>query len=552
MNRPATAMAADAAPPVTETAARWLASGPRRELYFFNLYRLLQAALLTGLCFSPLGERLIVLVSGDVARGVALAWLVTGVGLLIAARRQSSNVASHALIGVLIDICVVTAAFFSIAGLEAGIGALLIVNVCAAALLLPARDAYPVALLAGAGVVFGLGFGSGGSQWLEATLFAASYLGATFLMQTLGERMRQSEARIESQQTDLVEMSQLNALILKRLRTGVLVVDRANRIRQINDAAAGLLGRRSAEINQLLALSPELAQRIDAWRQGRSDSSALLLGKDETAVIPRAARLGAGPDDLVLVFLEDVSVMSEQAEQLTLTSLGRLSASIAHEIRNPLAAIRYAAELLGEEPALGDEERRLVEIIRGQCGRMNGIVDNILLLARRERSQPTQIELVSWCREWLDEFTHLQALDQDTVELVADQAPVSAQVDPTQLRQVIWNLVQNARRYGRDASGRAQVSVFPRQLDDGRPAIEVIDRGPGLTREQAAVVFEPFFTTGEHSTGLGLYISRQLCEANLARLDYIARDTGACFRITLASPDRSPSWAAKPAIAGKH
>jgi two-component system sensor histidine kinase PilS (NtrC family) len=327
-------------------------------------------------------------------------------------------------------------------------------------------------------------------------------------------------------------------MILKRMSTGVMVVDGANRVRRLNDAAQRLLGRIPAGVDQLLAISPDLAVRLDDWRKsGKDDRAAMQLAADAAPVVPRFARFGAGSEDLALIFLDDVSVVTRQAEQLTLSSLGRLSASIAHEIRNPLAAIRYAAELLGESTALVDEERRLVEIIRGQCGRMNGIVDNILLLARRERSRPEQIELAAWVREWVSEYTATNQLAGDRVEVVIDRDPLPAMIDPGQLRQVIWNLVHNARRYGRDASGQAQVSLYLRELDAHHPAIEVIDTGPGIPPDRALLIFEPFQTSSDHSTGLGLYIARQLCEANLGRLDLVPRPGGgACFRITLAAP----------------
>jgi len=510
--------------------------GSRRELYFLALYRLLEAALLVGLCFSPLGERFIVLISEESAQVASLAYLIGAAALFLAAIRFRAAPTTQVLVGIVLDILVAGTAFFAMDGLEAGIAALMLVNVSSAALLLPPRDALPAAALASIVVLAGLGLGA--SLWTEGSLFAASYLGAALLMQSLRARMTEAERRVERQEADLADLSRVNAMILKRMSTGVLVVDGANRIRQHNDAASRLLGGLPHGVDQLLAISPELAQRLDDWRaDGRDDRSALQLAPESPPVIPRFVRFGSAGDDLVLVFLDDVSVVTRQAEQLTLNSLGRLSASIAHEIRNPLAAIRYAVELLGESPALVDEERRLVEIIRGQCGRMNGIVDNILLLARRERSRPERIEVAAWVRDWVEEFRTTNQIGDDRVEAIVDREPLPAMVDPGQLRQVLWNLVQNARRYGRDAAGHAHVSLYVREIEGAKPVIEVIDTGPGIPHERALLVFEPFQTSSDHSTGLGLYIARQLCEANLGRLDYIERPGGgACFRITLAAP----------------
>ncbi len=517
------------------TSAPWRA-GPRRELYFFALYRLLEAVLLVGLSFSPLGDQVIVLVSEQSAQIASIAYLLGAFALLLAAIRFRAAPATQVLVGIVLDMLVAGTAFFAMDGLEAGIAALLLVNVSSAALLLPPREALPVAALASLVVLAGLGLGA--NLWTEGILFAASYLGAALLMQSLRARMTEAERRVERQEADLADLARVNAMVLKRMSTGVLVVDGANRIRQRNDAAARLLGRVPEGVDQLLAISPELAQRLDDWRaDGRDERHALQFGPESPPVIPRFVRFGSAGDDLTLVFLDDVSVVTRHAEQLTLNSLGRLSASIAHEIRNPLAAIRYAAELLGESPALVDEERRLVEIIRGQCGRMNGIVDNILLLARRERSRPERVELAGWVREWVAEFRATNQIGEDCVEVLVDREPLPAMVDPGQLRQVLWNLVQNARRYGRDETGRAHVSLYVRELEGARPAVEVIDTGPGIPHDRALLIFEPFQTSSDHSTGLGLYIARQLCEANLGRLDYVERPGGgACFRITLAAP----------------
>lgn len=509
----------------------------RRELYFFALYRVLEAALLVGLCFSAFGERLITLVSEQSAQIAALAYLLGAVGLFLAALRAKAAIVVQVRVGIFLDLLTATTAFFAVNGLEAGIAAMLLVNVSAAALMLAAREAYPMAAAAALAVIAGLGIGAGPpGLWTEAWLFAASYLGGAALMQLLGTRMREAESEVQRQEADIADLNRVNAMILKRMRTGVLVVDRGNRIHQRNEAADQLLGRPPANVSQLLALSPDLAQRLDEWRAGvRAEATALTLGYETSPVIPRFARLGGSQDDLAIVFLDDVSIVSQQAEQLTLSSLGRLSASIAHEIRNPLAAINYAAELLGESRDLVDEERRLVDIIRGQCGRMNGIVENILKLARRDRSRPERIELGAWARSFVAEFKALKPLGDDSVEAVVDREPLEALVDPGQLHQIIGNLVDNARRYGRSDNGRAEIKLFVRVLENGRPAIDVSDRGQGVSRERAAQIFEPFFTTSDHSTGLGLYLARQLAEANLGRIESVPRDDGACFRVSLAN-----------------
>jgi two-component system sensor histidine kinase PilS (NtrC family) len=256
-------------------------------------------------------------------------------------------------------------------------------------------------------------------------------------------------------------------------------------------------------------------------------------------VVPRFTRLAPGDDSLVLIFLDDTSLVSRRAEELTLSSLGRLSASIAHEIRNPLAAIRYSAQLLAESPDMKDGDQRMVEIINNHCGRLNEIIENILQLSRRERSRPETLDLGRWASDFVAEYLQGNDIGSDTLRAVAGHSRVTAVADPQQLQQVAWNLVQNALRYGRMPGEPARVIVVSRLGEHGEPILEVIDRGPGIPPKVAAQMFEPFYTTHEYGTGLGLYLARQMSEANQAALEYVrVAGGGSCFRLVLAPPAR--------------
>jgi hypothetical protein len=198
-------------------------------------------------------------------------------------------------------------------------------------------------------------------------------------------------------------------------------------------------------------------------------------------VVPRFSRLAPNDDSLVLIFLDDTSLVSRRAEELTLSSLGRLSASIAHEIRNPLAAIRYSAQLLAESTDMNPTDLRMVEIINNHCSRLNEIIENILQLSRRERSRPETLNLGDWSHSFVEEYRQGNDLGADSLRVIDNSpAPVAAVADPQQLQQVIWNLVQNAlavwthaRRVGaRDGGGAARRT---RRADSGsdrsRPGI---------------------------------------------------------------------------------
>ena len=238
------------------------------------------------------------------------------------------------------------------------------------------------------------------------------------------------------------------------------------------------------------------------------------------------------------IFLEDETQLSRRAEELTLTSLGRLSASIAHEIRNPLGAIGNAAQLLQESTDIPELDRQLVTIIYGQCKRMNGIVENVLQLSRRERSRPEDVSLSEWVEEFLREFRQSLPAGQDFIRVRIEKPNLRALVDPSQLTQACWNLVRNALAYGRQPDAMPEVIIRIRQLVDQPGAvIEIIDRGPGIPEKLRASLFQPFFTTRADGTGLGLYISKELLEANQASIEYVPVPAGgSCFRIQLTAP----------------
>jgi len=392
----------------------------------------------------------------------------------------------------------------------------------------------------------------GDRDLLEAALFGLAYFATTTLCHVLGRQLRATEALAEQRSTDLANLAQVNELIIRRMKTGVLLVDDANRIHQINESAWMLMGNPGADQRDLGQLAPELSRRLYHWMtSGKLDETATQLADGVPEVVPRFTRLAPNDDSHVLIFLDDTSLLSRRAEELTLTSLGRLSASIAHEIRNPLAAIRYSAQLLAESRSMDATDQRMVEIINNHCIRLNEIIENILQLSRRERSRPETLDLGHWAQAFVEEYCQGNDLGADSLRAIANSGtPVAAVADPQQLQQVVWNLVQNALRYGRLPGEPARVMVVTRQGEHGVPILEVIDRGPGIAPKVAAQIFEPFYTTHEYGTGLGLYLARQMSDANQAALEYVrVAGGGSCFRLVLTPPARSPADAAETAQA---
>ena len=521
----------------------------RHELSFLNAFRLVQALVYVGLAFSPPGLGWPELATPDFARAVTTAYLMFALVALLFNRRSMPYARTVVATTLAVDITAAVLAIAAMHDARIGIAMMLAVNLSAGALILPLRLSSFFAALATLGILGHTLFGTsannpGDRDLLEAALFGLAYFATTTLCHVLGRQLRATEALAEQRSTDLANLAQVNELIIRRMKTGVLLVDDANRIHQINESAWMLLGNPSADQRDLGRLAPELSRRLYHWMtSGKLDETATQLADGVPEVVPRFTRLAPNDDSHVLIFLDDTSLLSRRAEELTLTSLGRLSASIAHEIRNPLAAIRYSAQLLAESKSMDATDQRMVEIINNHCIRLNEIIENILQLSRRERSRPETLDLGHWAQNFVDEYCQGNDLGADSLRVIAGSgAPVAAVADPQQLQQVVWNLVQNALRYGRLPGEPARVMVVTRQGEHGVPILEVIDRGPGIAPKVAAQIFEPFYTTHEYGTGLGLYLARQMSDANQAALEYVrVAGGGSCFRLVLTPPARSPA-----------
>ncbi len=515
----------------------------RRELYFFNLYRMLEGIIYAALVLSPLAVDWVKVSHPVLGRLTALAYLLVAFGLLVSTDRMRRRIGLSIGWALVMDIVAASLILFALAGGHGAIPIMLMVNVGVGALLLPFRQSILLAGVAALGVLSPdvahyVQHGEVQRSLVESALFGLAYFAIAGLCAHLGRQMRETEALAEQRGADLLNLEQVNDLIIRRMKTGVLLVDGANNILRINESAWHLIGNPSPNQRDLGAVASELSRRLYHWRHsGRIDQTPVALAADVPEVIPRFSRMAPNDDTHVLIFLDDTSLLSRRAEEMTLASLGRLSASIAHEIRNPLAAIRYSAQLLAESDSLTEEDRRLVDIVNNHCTRANEVVENILQLSRRERSRPESIDVNAWALAFVEDYKQSNDLGSDHLRAITQNRTIEAMVDPQHLQQVVWNLVQNAIRYGREPGEAARVVVVARlATDKGPPLLEVVDRGPGIPAKVAAQIFDPFFTTSDYGTGLGLYLAKQMCEASQASLEYVpVAGGGACFRITLAA-----------------
>lgn len=373
---------------------------------------------------------------------------------------------------------------------------------------------------------------------LRAGIQGAAFFATAILVGQLSKRIRMTEALARSRAEDIETLEELNHLIIQRMLTGIIVATAGGRVLLTNKAASDLLGLNSPD--DLSSLPSILKERLNAWKLNPELRTLSFSGASAKAPIQASfAPLQKGDLRSVIIFLEDTGKVSQQAQELKLMSLGRLTAGIAHEIRNPLGAASHAAQLLLESPDLDGSDRKMTEIIQRHCVRMNGIIENVLQLSRGKNSQPEAIDLNAWLKQFLQDFTADGTLPYDISCNLSD-TDINARFDPSHLNQILTNLLSNALRYSEKQTGEQRAEIrLTRTEGEGQIQLWVIDEGPGVSFEDRKHLFEPFFTTDKKGTGLGLYISRELCEANQASLDYVEQKLGGCFRITFAHPLKS-------------
>ncbi len=431
-------------------------------------------------------------------------------------------------------------------GLESGLGNLLVIPIIAASLIMGQRLALSFAALATLGllaqqILITLSFPE-----MEARYTHAGVLGALFMLLAVGgtrvaRQLRESEALAARRGLDLRNLEELNDYIIHHLRTGIVVVDHEDRLQLMNGAAGQFLGvsrtRRGAPIAEV---SQQLADLVEARRERPWDRPPSFTAHDgETVIIPRFTELGPRRQTGTLIFLEDSSLETERAQEMKLAALGRFTASIAHELRNPLGAISHAQQLLSETEPLTDRQRHLLDIIDRHGRRLNRIIETVLKLSRRETTEPRPLELQSWLEDFVSEMVETGKLRHEEIRVENPETPVEARMDRDQLHQVMTNLVDNALNHGESREDGLRVLVRLGYLTEGRrPFLEVTDFGPGISEREQDRMFEPFYTATTRGTGLGLFVARELCDANRAKLEYRDSPEGCTFRIRFSDPER--------------
>ncbi|HEY0287049.1 MAG TPA: ATP-binding protein [Pseudomonas sp.] len=526
---------------MTAEALSLAAPQARRILRLYHLYRLTIGVMLVLLISSSLDAQLLELANIDLFRIGSWLYLVLNILIVVLLERPRNQ--GQLFILAMSDAIMLSALFYAGGGAPSGIGNLIIASVAISNVLLRKRTGLLIAAISAIGIIYLTFYISyhkpaAANHYVQAGSLGALCFAAALLVQALVRRLQVSENIAEQRAADVNNLEELNALILQRMRTGILVLDAKHKVLLANQSALTLLGHEHLLGETIDDYSPQLVERLRQW-QINPTLAPRSISTSAAGPVLRAGfiALTSGNHRHTLIFLEDLSQISQQAQQLKLAALGRLTAGIAHEIRNPLGAISHAAQLLAESEELDDADRRLSQIIQDQSRRMNLVIENVLQLSRRRQTEPQLLDLKQWLEQFVANMRSSLATNQQ-VHLDAEPGTLTTRMDAEQLLQVMTNLVQNGLRYSAKKHVVAQVwlNLFRNPMSE-LPTLEVLDDGPGVAQQHLTKIFEPFFTTENKGTGLGLYLSRELCESNQANLDYSPREGGgSCMRITFAHP----------------
>lgn len=443
-----------------------------------------------------------------------------------------------------IDIGIIMLMSYCSGSADSGLPLLLIVTISAASITLPGQLSLSIASLATISAISEVAAHTliervDAQQFIVSGMTGTAYFSTAIAIRYLSARIVKAQQLAEHRRADIEKLSRINQRIVQSMQTGIVVMSQTGHIKLMNAAAAELLEMPPQGSTSLQKDQYAPAALIEMARENKHRSKVINIGTRHLDVHVNMSTLEQQGQSDRLLYLENISKISQRAQNLKLASLGRLTASIAHEIRNPLSAISHASELLAESPNLEDSDIRFAAIIQNHAKRMNDIIKNILELSRGRSSTPEHFDLLEWLQRFCDDWRPT-ANTPFNITLEGDLNNYWVNVDRSQLNQIISNIAENGARHGAENGNTAQL-VFrcSNSAFSGTTVLDIIDNGPGIKQEDQDKIFEPFFTTQQQGNGLGLYLCRELCLANQIHIYYPRSPAGeSCFRLQFSHTDR--------------
>jgi two-component system, NtrC family, sensor histidine kinase PilS len=503
-----------------------------RALYYFNLYRLLLGTGMLTLALSGAEVGLIGRIHPSLFLGASIGMLLLAVLSLISITASWPPFRVQAYLQFSLDAVLITAMSYASGGVDSGLNLLLIASVAAGGVVLSGRMSLFFAAFAtllalvqkSLEMIFAPGIAED-INFIQVGLLGIAYFSTGWMVYWLAQRFHAMEAEAQAREATTMRLDRLNEAIVSKSTVGIAVIGNDRRCRLLNERAKRMLGL-SAEST---TLPTQLIEKTLEQASGRNTFS-FDYRSPATRIRIQGVRIDDRADEVAL-FLEDLAAAEREAQNLKLAALGRLTASVAHEIRNPLEAISHAGELLAESPDLDPQQRKLTTIVENQTNRIDTIVKSILELGKPGSVQRVDVRLRPWLERFRDAFNTGKNIDN---ALSIESGDLTVRVDPDQLNQILTNLCENALRHSRPSTEHPLVRVRCRaDQHNGGVYIEVFDQGSGVPEDIRDMIFEPFFTTDHHGLGLGLFLARELAHNNQGELDYCHSDGSGYFRLIL-------------------
>jgi two-component system sensor histidine kinase PilS (NtrC family) len=526
------------------TSTRW------RSLKLYNLYRLIIAVLLfltQGISSESLSN---FNNSGDFFlnsfSSLVIAYFIFSAISAIFTWLEKPNLDISLPAQIVIDIIFIVLIMHTQQGSQSSIGLLLIVTIAAGSLISIGRLALFYAAIASIGILLEQTFhildvSNPSENYTSAVLLSLGCFATAWLAYSLAKRSQESELLAAQRGLDIQNMAQINALITDEMQDGVLVVDQDLLIKHHNHQAEVLLGLDNKltyadnwQKKPLSEVSPEIESLMQYWLAEKTPEHGFVPTHNtipsfiKLTALSRELRLRFLPisenrNQGAVIFIEDWSQMQTQAHQVKLAALGRLTANIAHEIRNPLSAISHANQLLQEEDT-DPATKRMLQIISDNVQRLDQIIKDVLELNRRDRTNQETIHVESFMDDFYTQFCAVEKIPESSFTLLLKTKETIVVFDRRHLNQILWNLCKNGWRHCRKSEGSLKLALHVNE-NANTMRVEITDDGEGVPDNIQAHLFEPFFTTENTGTGLGLYIARELADANGAKLQYKALES---------------------------
>ena len=493
------------------------------SIRLLNVYRLGLAGIFFSQSFviqSPLLD----IVDHRLYSWVSFAFLVLSFIWILAAGIERRGFHHQVNLQIYTDTILIILLMHACGGVSSGLGMLLIISIAVIGFLGEQVLAIIFASLASLGLL---------AEHIYSSIHLLGYTGTSTQIGLLGLglfvtaiitnkltlRVRSSEYLVQQRERDVALLSALNQEIIENLQAGVIVLARNNQVRHINNTALQMLNISANNSLSLLRDQPRILAALETWRNSTKKDTPLLPSETGIENLQISFRLLKDQEqENTLIFLNDVSTIKQSMQQAKLASLGHLTASIAHEIRNPLGAISYAAQLLSENNKLTETDHRMTEIIHQHSNRINHIIEDILRISRGGETVSGTIDLHQWIPAFVGDFCLSDHATPDNFDLdfaMESVDPLLIRFDLGHLSQIMTNLCSNALTHGNKGKP-VHIRVTTNHLQD--LSIEIADEGPGIAAKNLDKIFEPFYTTNHQGSGLGLYIVNQLCELNDASI----------------------------------